>query len=114
MTKKLLTPKESLANIGGWQERHNAAIARAETTERNAHSTAFLKMFDGWVAYGETHKVEFGRLIGDDHFLGPVWLEIGKNLAQLLNGDTGQLDSGTLDAAIRNYATQQGFDLDNE
>jgi hypothetical protein len=50
------------------------------------------------------------RSVGEDHFLGKSWARQGFALRELLNGETGRLDCGTLDAILCDNLSEQGFD----
>lgn len=80
-----------------WRSRHLAAIlSPADNFERSVRD-----MLYGWQLYALAHRRQYGSSISDDQVLGPHWREIGEGIIGLLNGETGRLDCGTLDAIIR-------------
>ena len=62
-----------------------------------------------WLEYADAHKARYESPIGEDYVLGPAWLEWAKALRTMLNGETGNLDCGTLDAAIMKALAENGF-----
>lgn len=85
-----------LANMGGWQDRHDSAVANPKPDER-----PMVEMISAWAQYAIQHQRRFESTIGEDYVLGPNWQAIGEGLLGLLNGETGRLDCGTLDGFIR-------------
>ena len=49
-----------------------------------------------------------------DYVLGEAWAEIGRQLRNLLNGDLGRLDGGTLDHAITSAFAYAGLDEEGQ
>jgi len=92
-------------NMGEWRNRHKAALTLARGSERGV-----LSLFKGWLLYADQHKQRFESKVGDDYVLGPQWVKIGLALRELLNGELGRLDSGTLDAGILDTLSAEGFD----
>jgi hypothetical protein len=70
-------------------------------------------MLRAWEKYATAHKARFDSTIGEDYVLGPRWEEIGMGIRGLLNGETGRLDCGTLDAFILQTLTGNGVSTDN-
>lgn len=113
----------AMPNTGGWQDRHDAAWSlngrpdcHLRHIEKNAptlHEQAIVAMASGWKLQADAHKVAHGGVIGDDGVLGTPWLEIGKALRALLNGQTGRLDCGTVDAFILDTLFANGFSEDD-
>ena len=91
-------------NTSGWQDRHDAAIMAST----DGHEAGMVKMLKGWQQYATAHHSRFGSAIGEDYVLGPQWQAIGEGLIGLLNGETGRLDCGTLDAFIRDTMEANG------
>ncbi len=67
---------------------------------------------DAWLAYAEQAK-KYGHGIGEDYVLGDPWAAWGFALLELLNGATGRLDCGTLDAILRDTLEAEGWDTDS-
>lgn len=66
----------------------------------------------GLLAYADHHAHQYdGSPVGDDYILGPCWVTMAKSILDLLNGETGRLDCGTLDQQIRRFAAANGVDL---
>jgi len=68
------------------------------------------RMLRGWIQYAEEHQKQYESTIGEDGVLGPAWAQIGDGIRQLLNGDLGRLDAGTLDSIINDNLIEQKFD----
>lgn len=115
----------NMPNTGGWQDRHDIAwraaktspdaekMPRDENKARQAQARALGVMLRGWQAYAVAHYAIHETRIADDGFLGPQWLEIGKGLRAMLNGETGALDCGTLDSFILVTLADAGFSEDD-
>ena len=102
-------------NTGGWQDRHRAEIRNAAAQVAPIYpgpAVGLVKGLQGWIDYAMAHAARFGSPIGEDYVLGPAWARWGFALRELLNGNCGQLDCGTLDAIIRGNLSEQGFDED--
>lgn len=105
-----LKAKLSLPNTGGWKDRHDLAVLSAGMVRgAKPFETAVAQMAVGWGRYAIDHRSEYETPIGDDGVLGPEWLAVGKGLIGLLNGQTGRLDCGTVDAFIRDTVHENGF-----
>lgn len=87
-------------------ENTKAALTAADTL---THQGAVRHLIVGLLGYAHAHKSRYESAIGDDYILGPCWLKIADGLLGLLNGETGNLDCGTMDAAIRNAAITAVF-----
>ena len=98
-------------NTGGWQNRHKAAIRRAlaGTYPREPGDT-IVRGIRAWLEYATAHAARFQSKIGEDYFLGPAWATWGAALRVLLNGETGNLDCGTLDTILHDNLAEQGYD----
>lgn len=105
-TRNRLRAKTNLPNKD-WANRHNEAIAFPRGAER-----PIVRLLEGWMDYQEQHRKRFESGIGEDYVLGQEWAKIGLSVRALLNGETGNLDCGTLDAAILYTLTAEGFDED--
>ena len=85
-----------------WQHRHLNAWARPygqSLSERRA--VAMCSAIRAWADIADNHLRAYDSPIGDDGVLGPAWQKIGDGLLDLLNGECGALDAGTLDRMIR-------------
>lgn len=91
-------------NMGGWRDRHIAAVNAPRGVER-----PMVAALRAWCEYADLHAKRFESDIGDDGVLGPAWEKWGRGLRLLLNGETGRLDCGTLDAIILDNLVTQGF-----
>lgn len=93
-------------NTGGWQDQHDAAVngclgvMTVPSYGKEEFEFAIVRALDAWFDYASGHKRRYGFPIGEDHILGPHWRAWGLALRGLLNGETGRLDCGTLDAFI--------------
>jgi hypothetical protein len=97
-------------NDTGYQTRHNTAIANP----RPGLEKAMVDMLKAWTAYALAYESKFDSQIGGDGVLGEDWLDIGKGIRGLLNGDCGpRLDMGTLDSYIIDTLKENGMDTSN-
>jgi len=92
-----------------WRTSHKAALILPKGPERG-----ILSLLKGWLLYADQHKERFEGGIGEDYVLGPQWVAIGLALRELLNGELGRLDGGTLDSVILDALNAEGFDGDGE
>jgi len=91
--------------LNGWKLRHRQAVNALPTHPVAAGIAA-------WAAYAKKHAKRFESDIGEDYVLGPAWARWGIALRELLNGELGHLDGGTLDHIIYTNLCSQGFDPD--
>jgi len=78
-------------------QEHRSAIARS----RAGFESAVLELLRALAEYADAHRECYESDVGDDGILGDHFEEIARGLLGLLNGETGRLDCGTLDRAIR-------------
>lgn len=97
------------SNMGGWQERHMAAVLRPV----NHGEGTVGGLIRAWLDYADEHARHFESGIGEDGFLGKEWAAIGAAIRGLLNGDCGRLDCGTLDGILYNTLKDEGFNPDD-
>jgi hypothetical protein len=97
-----------LGNMGQWQERHNAAVL----SPRPGFERAIITMLRGWLEYADQHFQEYESRITDDGVLGDEWIEIGKAIHGLLNGQTGRIDCGTFSTLIHDTMEANGAERD--
>lgn len=95
---------EVMPNDTRWQDHHKAAVHTPNTAERGV-----VYMLRGWALYADRHRAAYGSKVGDDGVLGEEWEAIGRGIRGLLNGETGRLDCGTLDAFIVDTLESEGF-----
>ncbi len=80
----------------------------------NPFERSLTGLIRSWLAYAEDHTSRYEDLISEDFVLGPVWLEMGRNILALLNGETGRLDCGAIHRAVAWSMEQQGFNPDKD
>ena len=106
-----LRASDKTPDMGGWKARHDSAIVLARPTGMcRPFETPIAGMLHLWAQYAADHKKEYDAQIGDDYVLGPAWEELGDSIRTLLNGQTGRLDCGTLDAFILDTMSKNGVD----
>ena len=93
-------------NENGWADRHDTSIISPDST----FEQPIVAMLQGWAKYAEDHKARYESNIGDDGVLGDPWKEIGLGILYLLDGETGRLDCGTLNAFILDTLNENGVD----
>jgi hypothetical protein len=84
--------------------RHNLAVDRPRGFE-----VPIVRMLHFWEMYAAEHRSRWEAPIGEDYVLGPAWQRQGEAIRELLNGETGALDCGTLDAFILDTMRENGF-----
>ena len=87
-----------------WGKRHVEAWNRPATD----HERALRDLIAGWARYADAHHARFEAPITECGVLGPAWVEQGRQLLVLLNGETGRFDAGTVDKLIRDIVTDHG------
>jgi len=101
--------KMELSNVSftGVRLMHNEAIDWPKGFE-----AAIVKMLHFWEMYATEHQKRWESPIGEDYVLGVYWKDMGLSLRGLLNGETGRLDCGTLDAFILETMRENGVETD--
>ncbi len=111
-----LTAKDRATTKTGWDVRHNTAIGAALGSGMAvpiSQEMAIPQMLRAWENYAKAHAKRFDAKIGEDYVLGPAWQDIGLGIRSLLNGESGRLDCGTLDAFILDTLSDNGIDTEN-
>ncbi len=78
-----------------WANRHNSALASPRGFERPV-----VHMLRAISAYRGLHLARYESDVMDDYVIGDGVKEIAAGLRTLLNGETGRLDCGTIDAYL--------------
>lgn len=100
-------------NTGGWKTRHNLAVDRAFwLSNERSQERSIVQALHAWYEYASAYVQRFGGPIGENYVIGAAWARWGLAIRELLNGDCGQLDRGTLDTIILDNLIEQGFDPD--
>lgn len=68
-----------------------------------------VRIFDSLRHYANCHREAYESPIGEDYVMGEYWLNMASGLLGLLNGETGTLDCGEWDRAIRRLVLENGF-----
>ena len=99
-----------------WCGRHYAAWLQSDleaSTPVEQREIALRKLIVSWTQLGETHAALYGSPIGADGVLGAAFEQIGRGILDMLNGECGRFDCGTLDRLIRDIARACGVDFDD-
>lgn len=92
----------SLTKIGRKASRDAWAVRHVAAWTRPSHAEApIVRIVEALAEYADRHAARYGSDISDDGVLGAGWRSIGDGVIKLLNGETGGLDCGTVDALIR-------------
>lgn len=94
----------AVPTIKRWLYDHQQALAEPRGLE-----APIVRMREALVAYAREHETRWGSKIGDDYVIGEFWVQMSRGYLGLLNGETGRLDCGTLDAEMRMLALECGF-----
>lgn len=95
-TMKLISDLHGPLDVSFLQE-HRQAVART----RAGFESAVMELLRALAEYADAHRDRYESEVGEDGVLGDHFEEIARGLLGLLNGETGRLDCGTLDGAIR-------------
>ncbi len=90
-----------------WGCRHNRAL---ESTD--PHVRAIIQLARSLADYADAHASRFDNPIGHDGVLGPAWHDAVRGVLTFLNGESGNLDCGTVNRAIRAMAKAAEVELD--
>lgn len=90
-----------------WKRRHHLALQSTDP-----HVMALLPMIKGLAEYADAHRQRYDSPIGESGVLREAWAAIAQGLIELLNGETGALDCGTVDHTIREIARAAGVTLE--
>lgn len=88
-----------------WKDRHDAACLHPRGSE--GPIIALYRALSDYVA--QYQKDYPDNKLGDDYVLGAAWYQAAKSFQDMLDGDCGWLDCGTLDGLIRQRALDAGF-----
>lgn len=91
-----------------WGKRHVEAwrIAKYGAKRKGA---AIVLMVEALAQYADTHYELYESSIGEDSVLGPNWLKIAYGVRYLLDGETGDLDCGTVSSLLWDIVLNEGF-----
>lgn len=93
------------AEAPSWLISHHKALQRPLDSE-----APIVSLRSALIQYGIYYAERYeGCMLGEDRVLGPGWLQIASGYLALLNGETGRLDCGSLDAELRDMARRFGF-----
>jgi len=94
-----------------WKQRHLNEWNRAKVGSHGQH-VAIYHAIRGLATYADAHRSEFDSGIGGDGVLGDYWESMIRGVLGLLNGDTRNLDCGTLDKLLRDMLRAEGRDAE--
>ncbi len=98
------TTGKRMPNDTGWQDRHVEALYAPKGFE-----APIVGMIAAWAQYADTHAARYESGIGADYVLGVAWHEMGVLIHDLLNGELGRLDGGTLSSFLHTTMRAEGF-----
>jgi hypothetical protein len=104
---EILRAPAKAASGSEWSKRHDKAFNDPKDIEKG-----IVYLLVAWATYADEHYERFGSSIGEDGFLGKEWENIADSLFDMLNGELGRLDGGTLDGKIR--AILENEDLEGD
>jgi hypothetical protein len=96
--------RKKQAGENTWGARHAQAFVNPQRRE-----SGIVAMIRSLATYADNHESAYGSPIGQDYVLGAAWLDMLKGWRQLLNGELGRLDGGTLDSLAYDLAEAVGF-----
>jgi hypothetical protein len=99
----------TMPDTNGWQKRHmREVVGYIGRTPTFAQS--IVRMLAALAAYADCHETKYEASIGTDGVIGDAWLDSLRGVRALLNGETGGLDCGVVDATILAMAKAAGFE----
>ena len=108
---KQITYMPNTPDNNGWKARHKAVIQKmSDDAVYDQQPELIARAIDAWCLYASAHELRYESPIGEDYVLGPAWADWGRSLRALLNGETGDLDCGTLDTILVDNLIEQGFE----
>ena len=115
MYESVAASERKSAEGHGWAIRHFMAweFGDASSGQGEKRMEAIIRdSIIAWARYGEQHWVLYHSHIGKDGVLGVAFKAMGNALRDMLNGNTGRLDCGTLDKLILDIAKACDVDLE--
>lgn len=95
---------ETIARRDAWGARHRAAwLQPARGFER-----AIVGLVTALAEYADEQHATFERRVCDDHYLGSAWAKAVQGAQELLTGETGRLDRGTVDQLLQDMLELEG------
>lgn len=91
----------------GMQACDKVATAAMSHAVRLGHP--LLVMADALVQLAHVHVDKFDSPIAEDYVLGPEWLKAVEAVGQMLNGDYGPIDAGTVSSILQEARGIAGF-----
>lgn len=93
--------------VANWQQRHVSALKSPKGFE-----APILSLIEGLQDYRVEHEARYGSKIGEDHFMGKLYLDLARTIIKLLNGEIGRLDGGSVEQLVRRQLGAAGFTED--
>lgn len=101
-------------HASAWAE-HPATWERPRSWELVAklqRESAIKCLVHGLALYIDSHQMLFGSPVGEDGYCDEYVKDIAKAVIALLSAESGRLDCGTIDHAVREMARVAGIDLE--
>ena len=76
----------------------------------NGFESSIVGMTYALAEYADTHFRRYETKLGQDYVLGAAWEQQVKGLRQLLNGELGRLDAGSVDSILVGMLKREGFE----
>jgi hypothetical protein len=92
-------------DLTGAFARHAAAWEAPQGFERPV-----VQIVRSLAEYAAEHAARYESPIGEDGVMGDCWADIARGAIRLLNGETGNLDCGSVESGIRALAKAVGFE----
>lgn len=106
-----LYAEDKAAKPTGWDRRHNAEVKDTYRGIRSIDApSSIIRMLDALAVYADEHARRYDSPIGQDGVLGDAWCKALGGVRAMLNGETGNLDCGTVDGAILAMVRAAGFE----
>lgn len=92
-----------------WGQAHLDAFF-GRNCSKGTQGRAIASMTRALAEYADAHEKMFECPIGDDHVLRPHWADMVRAVRGMLNGETGNLDCGTMDRLLCDMLRAERFE----
>jgi hypothetical protein len=92
-------------HIDAWNEPGSSAYPHGG----RSFEAGIRDLIIGWGEYADAYRAHHDSPITDDGVLGPAWEQIGHSIREMLTGELGRFDGGTLDSLIVSIAEEHGL-----
>lgn len=100
---------ETLTAIAELSKLCPGTITESEMKKAVATNHPLLAAMDSMLRAATIHKRKYDSAISSDYVLGDHWLKAAVGIRELLNGDFGPLDNGTVESVFWSAMAEAGY-----